>query len=351
MAYLAPYATYDVFVSYSHGDPRGVGDSPLRRWTVRLIHELEDEIRSVDPEFDDLAVWCDEAVDPTAHLTIELREKVQSSGILMVVVSPRYLSSSWCKDELTWFRDQVVSRSDDRGRVFLIRALPSKEAEWPEFLRDERGNSPVGFRFYDPQSGRPYGWREARENSEDYVRQLWTLQTALTRRLRELKQRDASRAAASKVPVMPVNTGRRVYLHARAEDTTLRDAVRGQLAAEGLLPLSSTFLPGATIADWARESKARIEAAKRCAVLALVRANDNENFIGDLLDIGVDERQRIQAARGTPLPCAVLDHSGQELPIDVSLYGIRRFDLANENWHADFRAWVDAAQSTAIAAE
>ena len=107
MAYLAPHSTHDVFVSYSHGDPRGVGDSPLRRWTVRLVRELEDEIRSVDPEFDDLDVWCDENVDPTAKLTVELRERVKSSGILMVVVSPRYLSSSWCKDELNWFREQL----------------------------------------------------------------------------------------------------------------------------------------------------------------------------------------------------------------------------------------------------
>ena len=351
MAYLAPHSTYDVFVSYSHGDPRGVGDSPLRRWTVRLVRELIDEIRAIDPEFDNLDVWCDENVDPTAHLTTELREKVKASGILMVVISPRYLLSSWCKDELTWFREQVVARSDEQGRVFVVRGLPTNETDWPEFLRDERGNSPIGFRFYDPQSGMPYGWRDMRENSEEYVRQLWTLQTALTRRLRELRARSKARVAPAPVNLTSFGAGQRIYLHARAEDTPLRDELRTQLSESGLLPLTPSANSGTTIGDWARESKARIETAKRCAALALVRANDNEDFIGDLLDIGVDERQRIQVARGTPLPCAILDRSGQDLPFDVAPYGIRRFDLSHANWREEFRAWLAEAQPPAVAAE
>jgi TIR domain len=343
MAYLAPHSTHDVFVSYSHGDPRGKGDSPLRRWTVRLIQELEEEIRSLDDEFDNLDVWCDENIDPTAQLTAELRDRVKSSGILVVVISKRYLSSSWCKDELAWFREQVVARSDEQGRIFVVRVQPTNEADWPEFLRDERGNSQVGYRFYDPQTGMPYGWGDVRDTSGDYVKQLWGLQTKLTRRLRELRQRAESRAAVSTLPPAPPGTGNRIYLHARAEDAPARDEVRKQLAEAGLMPLTPPPDAGSTIGDFVRESKARVETAKRCAAMALVRTGDNESFIDDLLDIGVDERLRIQAARGAPLPCAILDRSGTSLPIDVTPYGIRLFDLGRQNWRGEFRAWVDAA--------
>src|SRR4029077_8466995 len=128
-------------------------------------------------------VWCDEHIDATAHLTPELRDTVKSSGILMIATSPRYLSSSWCKDELDWFGEQIKARSRDQGRVFVVRVLPTDEGGWPDFLRDERGKSPVGFRFYDPQSGMPYGWRDVRERTDEFPRQLWTLQTALTKRL------------------------------------------------------------------------------------------------------------------------------------------------------------------------
>jgi hypothetical protein len=235
------------YLSAIRTEIREARDSPLRRWTVRLVRELEDEIRSVDVEFDNLDVWCDENVDPTTHLTAELREKVKSSGILMVVISPRYLSSSWCKDELNWFREQVLARSDTQGRVFVVRVLPTSEADWPEFLRDERGTSLVGFR---PQTGMPYGWRDVRENSEDYVRQLWTLQTALNRRLRELRRRAESRIAAP--IVMPVSIGgQRIYLHSRAEDAPLRNNVRTQLTEAGLITLSPPGDSGGSIGDWA----------------------------------------------------------------------------------------------------
>jgi hypothetical protein len=94
MTFLAPYFTHDVFVSYSHGDPLGTNESPLKRWTIALVHELIAEIRAIDTEFDGLDVWLDEHLDPTAHLTDELRHKVGSSGILMIMMSPRYLSST-----------------------------------------------------------------------------------------------------------------------------------------------------------------------------------------------------------------------------------------------------------------
>jgi hypothetical protein len=342
MAYLEPYFEYDVFVSYSHGDPNSAGDSPLKRWTGALIRELKAEVLSVDTEFDQLNVWLDAHIDPTSSLTDELRGKVKSSGILMIIMSPRYLASSWCKDELEWFREQIRNRSNDQGRVFVVRALATNESDWPDFLRDERGNSLVGFRFHDPFDKMPYGWREIRENSEDYVRQLWTLQTALTKRLRELRKRQETRAAEqSTAASTPANGTRRVYLHAHAEQGTARNEVQRQLTEFGITPLSAAINAGNALADWTRETNARFETAKRCDALALIRSDDNEGFIGDLLDVGVDERERIQSARGKPLPCAVLDQSGVPLPIDVSAYGIQRFDLGRENWRSEFRTWLD----------
>jgi hypothetical protein len=344
MAYLEPYFEYDVFVSYSHGDPNSAGDSPLKRWTSALIRELKAEVQSVDTEFDQLNVWLDAQIDPTNSLTDELRGKVKSSGILMIIMSPRYLASSWCKDELEWFREQIRNRSNDQGRVFVVRALATNENDWPDFLRDERGNSLVGFRFHDPSSKMPYGWREIRENSEEYVRQLWTLQTALTKRLRELRKRHEIRKIESAMPPPPFAGGKkRVYLHASADQAPARNDIQRLLSEFGITPLSAMIDTGNAMTDWTREGKARFEAAKRCDALALIRCDDNEGFIGDLIDVGVDERERIQSARGTPLPCAVLDQSGIPLPIDVSAYGIERFDLSHANWRSEFGAWLEAA--------
>ena len=80
-----------------------------------------------------------------------------------------------------------------------------------------------------------------------------------------------------------------------------------------------------------------MEAARRCEALTLLRVADGGRFIGDLLDIGVDERERIEAARGAPMPCAVFDKTGEALPIDVARYGIERFDVRLTDWHGRFR--------------
>jgi hypothetical protein len=353
MAYLAPHFDPDVFVSYSHGDPRGGGDSPLKSWTQALIRRLEQEILCLDTEFDDLKLWIDREIDPTAHLTEELRAKVGASGVLMIVMSRRYLGSSWCRDEVDWFRKQIRDRAGDFGRVFVIRAQATDESQWPEFLRDERGYAMPGFSFHDPETGYPLGWPDLSVVSRDFVKELCRLQTALTKRLRDLRDRAARRAAAEaaeRAPPPAVPGARRIYLHAPPDSEPLRVDIGRTLTNEGIVPLTAHFSASGGLSNWQRDASARMETAKRCEALALLRVDDGERFVGDLLDIGVDERSRIAAARGAPMPCAVLDKTGEELPLDVSTFGIEHFDVNRETWRGAFRAWLDAARPLQAAA-
>src|SRR5580693_668732 len=99
MAFLQPHFEYDAFVSYSHGVPEGKAGAPLKDWTLKLIRNLETDTLEVSPQFENLNIWRDEKIDPTIHLTDELRAKVSQSGILIVVMSPRYLASRWCREE------------------------------------------------------------------------------------------------------------------------------------------------------------------------------------------------------------------------------------------------------------
>jgi hypothetical protein len=150
MSYLAPYFNPDVFVSYSHGDPRDP-DSPLNTWTQTVIHRLVDGLHALETEFDGLQVWMDPIVDPTTHLTDELKAIAGASGVLMIVVSDRFLRSSWCGAELEWFRKELEARANKDGRVVLIRAQRTDEWLWPDFLRD----AGPSFAFYDRHDGFP----------------------------------------------------------------------------------------------------------------------------------------------------------------------------------------------------
>jgi len=260
MPFLRPYFEYDVFVSYSHGVRGRETDEPLKDWTLELIRRLENDVHAVDTEFDDLIIWRDEKIDPTIYLSDELRSKVTSSGILMIVMSPRYLASTWCKDELEWFRQQVLDRARDQGRVFVIRALPTDETAWPDFLRDTRGYALPGFQFHDKQDRMPYLWRGGGTNRDAYVQELWRLHTALVARLRELRA-NGERRAKSDMPEVALLPGgpRRIYLHARPKYASIYDEVKRVLSQEGIAPLSAVADPGRNIADWTRESRARVE--------------------------------------------------------------------------------------------
>ncbi len=352
MAFLLPHYEYDVFVSYSHGRREANGGAPLKDWTLELVSKLATDIPTVDPEFDALNIWVDRQLDPTIHLTPELRAKVTQSAILMVVMSPLYLNSSWCKDELEWFKRQVQDRLRDQGRVFVVRAVDSDVSKWPDLLRDERGHALVGFGFHGTDDPLPYRYRDSREHNEAYVRELGRLRGALMKRLRELRadrerrdQRTAEQATA------PPGGPKTIYLHARVEDVPVREELKKILVGDGILPLTPVSDPSRDLADLTRESRVRIEMAKRCDALTLLRGDSDEHFVGDLIDIGFHERDRMQIARGAPLPCAVLDRSGgKSLPIDVSGHEIERFDLGSSNWRGEFRSWLDKSRVKAATA-
>jgi hypothetical protein len=107
--------------------------------------------------------------------------------------------------------------------------------------------------------------------------------------------------------------------------------------------------PGKEPTDWRIESKIRIKIAKGCDALALIRAKEDANFPFTLQAIGHYERENIESERGFPLPCAVLDRSGDELPINVS--GIERFDLRKGDWRGEFRQWLDKVKAQPVEAQ
>ncbi len=353
MSYLAPHFDPDVFVSYSHGDPIG-GRAPLRDWTRDLVTMLRDRLHALETEFDRLQLWMDPDIDPTAYLTDDLRQKAGASGVLVIVMSNRYLKSSWCKDELEWFRKQFEGRAAEDGRVFVIRAQRTDETLWPEFLRDARGHAMTGFSFYDPDTGFPRGFQLS-EPDDDYFKELTRLHIWLTRRLREIRDRAARKAqegAPAPAPQPTPLAGQRlVYVHIPPDTEPLRSEIDASLASEGILPVAPVVCAGRGLVDWQREAKAlRLEAAKRCEALTLLRTSDGGRFLGDLLDIGVDERERIAAARGAPMPCAVFDKTGEALPLDVTRYKIAHFDVRPSDWRGRFRAWLDESRAAPVGA-
>ena len=355
MSYLAPHFDPDVFVSYSHGDPIG-GRAPLRDWTRDLIVRLEDGLHSLETEFDDLDLWMDPEIDPTAYLT----DGTQEEGQRLRRADDRHVQAL-PEVELVQGRTRMVQRAGPRtgrrradGCSSSARRRPTTSL-WPEFLRDARGHAMPGFSFYDPEDGYPLGFQlqgAQRRLLQGIGRacSIW-----LIRRLRELRERAASRGAGR-------TRGRRTLRRRRSR------RVRGSFiftrlpTAKPRAPRSSTALKkrrhraggaGRRRGEGprglaARGQATRMEVAKRCEALALLRVDDEDRFVDDLLDIGVNERKRhVEAARGAPMPCAVLDKTGESLPIDCRAHSASSVSTSTgPTGTANSASWLDAARAS-----
>lgn len=292
MSYVGERFRHDVFFSYAHGN------NLLRDWSrsvAGLIHSTL-EILLSDRE-GVLSFFTDEALLLSQPLTAELREHVQSSAALVIVMTGHYLKSPWCADEGRWFRD-IVAREpgDGRGMFFVVRAQPVPDPDWPGFLRDERGVPLPGYPFCDqaPPEALPWGLNHSQIEKQGPAVALLAQQLAVHLKARRAQEQASARLGSP----TPASTGAqpRVLLGFAAEDLEEeRAATRERLAAGGLLDVVAP--------DWPEDvdeiRTAAAAAAEGCEGLVQLcgRAagrwrHDAEGFVGFQIRLFEDTRRR-----------------------------------------------------------
>ena len=77
VSYVGKPFEHDIFVSYSHGDADGTGDSKLKQWSQAFARELESELNT-DPRLaGTIRIFLDQdhrpsqSIDPLSALTDE----------------------------------------------------------------------------------------------------------------------------------------------------------------------------------------------------------------------------------------------------------------------------------------
>jgi hypothetical protein len=143
---VVPGFEHDMFVSYAHQDNEpAVGHQT--GWVKTLVLELEREVRRRlgRKEFD---YWMDYKIDENRPLSDEIVNAVQKSATFLVVMSPTYLNSTWCRRERNKFL-QALSGRVERGDIFIVEQLPIDHDKYPP----EFGN-PKSFKFWvaDPMT-------------------------------------------------------------------------------------------------------------------------------------------------------------------------------------------------------
>ena len=234
MGYLRQYE-HDIFVSYAHAEA-------LNDWSKRLVDEARKLVATGLGlrQAKDVDLWMDYKISGNAPLTRQLRDKVEKSGVLLVLMSEWYLESSWCRDELGWFFDAVRQKRADRP-VFVVRVRATDHSLWPDVFKDERGHPLVGYDFVrdaeDNSLGLPKGYPspENAPDSKDFYMAVGKLAGDIAAQMKALAQSEA-RPPAPTPGLREEQTRReRVFLAAApAEDVDdLRDELAGLLRANG----------------------------------------------------------------------------------------------------------------------
>lgn len=129
---------HDVFVSYAHLDdvPLGSGDM---QWITSLVRYLREELVSNLGRAD---IWHDLRLAGNDALWPELASRLKRSAILLAVVTPAYISSPWCRRELTTFLEY---HQDAPAGSRIVHASKDPLDEFP--LPDGLASAQV-WRFY-----------------------------------------------------------------------------------------------------------------------------------------------------------------------------------------------------------
>lgn len=331
MAYVGEPFRNDIFVSYSHGSD-AQGDATLQDWSLAFVRALKDEIRALPAFRNSLSLFVDahdatgQGIDPMAPLTEQLEAQVGAAALLLVLLSPDYQASGWCKSERQWWwQRQAATGVQPAGRVAMVRIWPEgpwPEGPWPPELRDSAGQPLVGYRFHAGEGfrARPLGWTQWRTGFDQTVLdEVVGLAGDLCQKLDDVRVGvERQRAARAEADRLAVATGQTVYLHGRVDQ-----AADWERAAEALLAGGYAVMPGepdpveSTASRIQAIRERRVETLTGCDALMLLGSADGRAIDADLIAVGKNDRNSARSRSNRWLPCALLDTTGAPVATPV----------------------------------
>jgi hypothetical protein len=175
-------------------------------------------------------------------LTDTLKHTVQTSALLVAIMSPFFLQGTWCADEVRWFGEANERRAATREgsvkeRIFVVRSMETDESNWPATLRDSSNKVLKGYLFHPPPSDldeetRPYGWPKPQERDHDYTAAVRRLASDIARQIKAIKAINAASAGPG-----PEQISRNVFLGFMHDTIETRPELRERLTSAGLTVL------------------------------------------------------------------------------------------------------------------
>lgn len=316
---------YEIFFSYARGDFGGEDEPPLKQWSRQLKNALQDHINFLLRTrtrifFDDSPT----GMNRTVPAREDIDRKVAASALFHLVMSPHYLESRWCRDELAKFVEALPpgpTRAEDR--IFVSRAMDTEERRWPDSLYDERGSRVPGWIFYREPGVRPEGFGVDWKGfvPAEISAQLFLLVDATAAALRDLKKKAVETKRYGAFVRGEIGS---IYLYAREEDEKVWQATRRDIKKLGIDVWPDRPEKFRVDEDEAEHIE-HFAGASDCDAMLMV-ARTGEHLDIDLEVVGRDRRQLIVSETKKYMPCAVVDRNGA-LDDPVRRSKARRLDI------------------------
>jgi hypothetical protein len=191
--FLSDYE-HDIFVTYGH-------EKTSNKWVLKLQVDLSDALdeilqSKIKRRFID--VYIDEKLRKNLRLRNQLQKHAEESAFLLVVMSPFYLDSDWCRNELAWFAAAASLRAMPDRRIFIVHQYPTERASWPHELTDL---TPYLFFARYGEIDLPVG-RFGDEDERVYLEAVYSLAGQIKLQIDEL-QAEAKKFRPSSAPPAP----------------------------------------------------------------------------------------------------------------------------------------------------
>jgi hypothetical protein len=132
---------HPIFISYASADDE-VAPGQTEGWVTTLVKYLRVVLERKLGRQRQAELRMSRSSPP--HETVRApSDSVRESDAFLTILSPAYIGSNWCLDELQAFHGGIKDREAQR-RTFVIEADPVDRALWPDELRDVRG-----YRFFE----------------------------------------------------------------------------------------------------------------------------------------------------------------------------------------------------------
>lgn len=204
-----PESPVQVFISYARDDNDPPPGLPGRQGFVAFLQDyLNHKFKNSGPLRP--KIWRDEdQIADGEEFPQKLRDELENSAFLLVVLSPNWLNSDNCRGELEYFRTCRERRNEPiNERIIVVEKYP---VERPAGLP-----TAVGYKFYRPTDREVRRFDEFFDRGEpvnQYANEYWTVADDLFAFLLTVVTRNAK----DRPPAVPRN-GRAVFVAKPAAD-------------------------------------------------------------------------------------------------------------------------------------